>query len=489
MKALVSVKKLNASVIFLMLNLWLYFPVVFMINATLLGSEIGLFSLSWLGNLVLISYCYIYYKSNHEIFTPFNILALFMALFNWGQCIMWSLGIHTDTEIGTGELYSNYRMPTPSEIMNGQMFTIVMMAFFLCGALFANSVISKKERHRISDAKEMKVLYRFSKYVSFLVVPLTFYRIFQALVISFTHGYAALYYGDYNIAGGWLTQVEYIFFPVLVGLLIGSNYAKSTRRNVYIIFGVYMILYFISGERGNWLYKLILLIWLEHKFYRPINAKIIAKWSVFIILGLYLVYGMIELRNTSLSSVTFDEMLDVVSLEKFPLVSAFFDMGGNMSIIIILLIEGSDIWNNYNTYLAAIIGMPATFWLEDFGIKFTYLENWFSQDFLEILWGSGFSFVGEAFLNGGKYFAFIYVVILGFFISAVTRVDNKIGRNNGIAIAFVVTSCNAFTTMMRGSCHSSFKAWFLGSIIYLSCVILISKSTNFRVKNRSIINK
>ena len=61
-----------------------------------------------------------------------------------------------------------------------------------------------------------------------------------------------------------------------------------------------MILYFISGERGNWLYKLILLIWLEHKFYRPINAKIIAKWSVFIILGLYLVYGMIELRNTSL---------------------------------------------------------------------------------------------------------------------------------------------------------------------------------------------
>ena len=70
MKALVSVKKLNASVIFLMLNLWLYFPVVFMINATLLGSEIGLFSLSWLGNLVLISYCYIYYKSNHEIQYP-----------------------------------------------------------------------------------------------------------------------------------------------------------------------------------------------------------------------------------------------------------------------------------------------------------------------------------------------------------------------------------------------------------------------------------
>ena len=139
-----------------------------------------------------------------------------------------------------------------------------------------------------------------------------------------------------------------------------------------------MILYFISGERGNWLYKLILLIWLEHKFYRPINAKIIAKWSVFIILGLYLVYGMIELRNTSLSSVTFDEMLDVVSLEKFPLVSAFFEMAGNMSIIIILLIEGSDIWNNYNTYLAAIIGMPATFWLEDFGIKFTTIKKSFS---------------------------------------------------------------------------------------------------------------
>ena len=158
-----------------------------------------------------------------------------------------------------------------------------------------------------------------------------------------------------------------------------------------------------------------------------------------------------------------------------------------MGIIIILLSKGSQIWGKYNTYLAAILGMPATFWLKYFGIDFEYLENWFSKDVLQISWGSGFSFIGEAFINGGIYGAFIYVLLLGALIAYITKTDKRdIENHNILKVAFKVTSCNAFATMVRGSCHSSFKAWFLSVFLYLGLVKIISSIYIKRIKSDEV---
>lgn len=488
MKIKCSKSKTLAAFAFLLIGIslcMLSLLVFYKINSNL---DISIFAVSWAGNFIILFYCVIYYKTYGNIFTPFNILALFMFLFNWGQCIMWSLGIHIEGEIGTTNLYSNYAIPSDKQILDGQLFTIFMISFFLFGALLLQAVNNENSTKKISNfIVEKNVLYQFSKIAAVIVIPLVFLRILQTLYISYSYGYVALYYGENNIAGGILAQVEIFFFPVLVGLLLGSNYNKKTRRIVYAIFGLYMILYLMAGERGNWLYKLVLLIWLDHKYHKPINFKKLIKFSIISILAIYVIYAVVSLRSIAIKDIGISNILEAFSPKNFPLVSAIFEMGSNMGIIIILLIEGSQIWSGYNTYLAAILGMPATFWLKYFGIDFTYLENWFSQDILKISWGSGFSFVGEAFINGGLKYAFIYILILGIFISSITKISDKdINNHNILRVAFKVTSCNAFMTMMRGSSHSSFKAWFLGVIVYLGIVKIIANLLKIKESRKKV---
>lgn len=476
MKIIVKSKGEKTTIAFFLSAIVTYLVFKLFIEAFYLNDSTKIFIASWLGNTILILYLCFFYMLNKKVFTLFNILVAFMYLFNWGQCFMWSLGIHTDTEIGKTNLYSNYRIPTTAEILDAQFFTILMMLFFLSGSMISGVVQKRKNiKQKIGYELEDNVLYKISKFASFIIVPLTFARIFQTIFISYKWGYQALYYSDHSISDGLLTQVEYLFFPVLIGLLLGSHYNKKIRRNVYCIFAAYAVLYLLAGERGNWLYKLAILIWLEHKYYKPINAKKFIKWSVMGVVGLYVVYVIVQLRSVALSEISMEDITEALSLMNFPLISAIFEMGGNMGIITILLIEGKGIWNGYNTYIAAILGMPATFWLKYFGIDFTFLENWFSQDFLNISWGSGFSFIGEAFINGGRNFAFIYMIILGFFIATITKVnEDKRHRGSMLSIAFKVTSCNAFASMMRGSCHLSFKQWFLGVLLYLGFIKLIA---------------
>ena len=488
MKIKCSKSKIVAAFVFLLISISIYMLSILGFYRDNSNLGISIFGVSWSGNFIILFYCAIYYKVYGNIFTPFNILALFMFLFNWGQCILWSLGIHIEGEIGTVNLYSNYAIPSDKQILDGQLFTIFMISFFLFGALIFQAINKEKINKKNSNfIVEQNVLYQFSKIAAIIVIPLVFIRILQTLYISYMYGYSALYYGDNNIAGGLLTQVEIFFFPVLVGLLLGSNYNKKTRRAVYAIFGLYMILYLMAGERGNWLYKLVLLIWLDHKYHKPINIKKLIKFSIIGIFAIYIIYAMVSLRSIAIKDVGINNIMEAFSPKNFPLISAVSEMGSNMGIIVILLVEGSKIWSGYNTYLAALLGMPATFWLKYFGINFTYLENWFSQDVLKISWGSGFSMVGEAFINGGLRYAFVYMLILGMFISSITKIsDKEINSHNILLVAFKVTSCNAFMTMMRGSSHSSFKSWFLGVIVYLGIVKIIANLLKTKERGKEI---
>lgn len=478
MKLTIDKQRLINLITFLLIGIIIFTLYELTSNSFLFDYNKNVFIMSWIGNCIFVTYFYLYYYFNKKVFTLYNILVAFMFLFNWGQCFMWSLGIHIEGELGSVNLYSNYSIPTYHQIYNAQYYTLLMMFTFMNGGLLINSisVVNNKSRRNLHVfAEEREILFKVSKILGIIVIPLTFYRIILAIIVRYSYGYLALYYGDNNLAGGILTQVETLFFPVIVGLLLGSNYKKRVRQNVYFVFLLYMVLYLLAGERGSWLYKLVILIFLDHTFHHKINLKKFIKYSFSAVLLLFVVYAIVSLRNQSLDELSLNKIIEAFSLENFPLTSAIFEMGGNLGIVIILLIEGNSIWSGYNTYLAALLGMPATIWLENFGIEFQYLENWFSQEILKINWGSGFSFVGEAYINGGLYFGFVYIFLLGLFVSAVTKLNlTKVNRHNVLLIAFKVTSCNAFITMMRGSSHSSFKAWFIGSIVFIGITKIIA---------------
>ncbi len=435
------------------------------------ADEITVFILSWIGNIIFFIYAYVYYKRHGKIFTPFMMVVLFMFLFDWGQCFMWSLGIHVDSEIGKAPLYGVFSGVSAGQIVSAQMYTIICCSFFLCGATYGLVFVKKNARSRMFayDYKYDRIaLFKISRILALVIIPLSLYQAVRTSMVSYLYGYVSIYYSEHNTTGV-LTNIDYMFFPVLVGLLLGSDYDKWVRRFVYLVFILYAGIYFIGGKRGVWLGGFVMLLWMEHAYNKKINGKRFIKYVLLGIVGLYIVYVMIDIRGSveNLSQVTSNDIVEAFSLENNPLVSVFFETGGAMSIILILLTKQGKLWTGYNTFIAAILGMPSTVWLKWFGIDFMYLDNWFSQNVLGISWGTGFSVVAESYINGGLFFAPVYMIIIGFIISKITEMPDKELSKNSLLIAFKVISAQSFMFIFRGSVHGSMKRWFLGTILLL----------------------
>jgi hypothetical protein len=95
--------------------------------------------------------------------------------------------------------------------------------------------------------------------------------------------------------------LEIFFFPALVGMLIGSEYKKSVKYFVYTTFSIYTLLNLSCGDRGSWLYKLIVLVWLSYKNNKSINVKKLLFFSSVGLGFLYIVYAIVDLRNKQIT--------------------------------------------------------------------------------------------------------------------------------------------------------------------------------------------
>src|SRR5690625_1415299 len=64
------------------------------------------FLLSWIGIFIFIYVFYTWYKITGRIFSLYTLFILFFFLFNYGQPIIWAIGIHQPDEIGNLGLYT-----------------------------------------------------------------------------------------------------------------------------------------------------------------------------------------------------------------------------------------------------------------------------------------------------------------------------------------------------------------------------------------------
>src|SRR5699024_8194978 len=123
------------------------------------------------------------------------------------------------------------------------------------GAIFFKKVkitpIVKKK-----NKSETSILQKHFFSFSLLLSPIIIFSKFYILVINFLnsqiYGYTALYY-DSSITGAntIFKILSRLFFPILVGLLIGSNYKPKIVRLVYIVFLLNITLSFLGGDRGG----------------------------------------------------------------------------------------------------------------------------------------------------------------------------------------------------------------------------------------------
>ena len=441
---------------------------------------------NWLG-----IFCYIYCiytwmcKAQASLFSPYFIFMTFFVLFNYGQPMMWAFNIHQANEIGSGILfYGHSYIPNENDLINVQLYICMCMLVFHYGVMLftkrykSRTIDRKYNENFITDNYKNKIKKSMRIVAGVLLIittPIAIYSAMSNVIVARLYGYNALYYGEHATQAGYIQIIMYLFYPC-------SNSNKS-RIIVYSIFGIYALLQLLSGDRGSWLYSLVILVWLQ-TYYKKIPIRKYVKYIIMCIVSIYILNVVTAVRDSGsgLSSLDFSNLLNN---ETSPIVDVFFELGGTMNIITFLFHVGSGIYPYSNTYLTSILGAVSSRVLKMFGIKQILIGDWFSQEYLKINWGAGFSMIGEAFLNGGYIGGLIYMTLIGAFLGIILNYANKYKySNNPIELFITVAGLNAIVGFSRGALYLTLKELLYGTILVVICIKLCC-----RILNRSAYGK
>ena len=432
--------------------------------------------IDWYGITFFVCSTYIWKeKTGQKYFSLFSILMLFFVLFNYGVPTLWAFGIHFKGEFGTKALtYGLSYWPSTNDIMRAQIYSSISMAVFFFGIILVqrrkyaetdSDGLTIEQTNSVNSEAMLEALKRVSTVMLCIFAPIALGFSAYTYTIARRFGYAALYYGQYQVQTGYMQILMYFFYPALFGFLIGNKYSKKSRIVAHSIFLAYAVLNVLSGDRGSWLYSLIILIWLN-TYYTKTPFKKYIKYFILGIIGLYLLSAITSVRDTSLDSLSIDLFLSAFKAENNPIVSALKEMGGTMGIILYFLHAGNKIFPYANTYLTSFLGVISTRVLSLFGLKQVLIGDWFSQDYLGISWGTGFSMVGEAFVNGGYFGGFIYLFIIGIAHGYLLKAGSKVNSSSPLKFFITVAGLNAVIGFSRGALYLTLKELFYGVLIY-----------------------
>lgn len=430
--------------------------------------------INWLGIVLYLFFIFTWrWRTGEPLFSTYAIFITFFVMFNYGQPLMWAFNIHSDTEIGKNIMfYGTGYIPSEDELIDAQLYVCFAMLSFHLGAM----LLARKRTHSPQYAEaepfqndeftqSMRVV---SRVLLFIIAPVSIYSAVRNMYIARIYGYRALYYGDLATQSGYAQILMFLFFPLLVAYLIGNNYSKKAQRIAYSIFSLYAIPQMLSGDRGSWIYSLVILIYIQ-TYYQKIPARRYLEYTLFAVIGVYFLNVITAVRDNGvgLSSLDFSSAFKV---ENSPIIAAFFELGGTMSIITFLLHTGNGIFPYANTYLIAALGVVSSRLLKVFNLKQIFLADWFSQGYLGINWGAGFSMIGEAYINGGLLGGLVYMMVLGMCLGKILQYSSsKKGSVKSLNLFVSTAGLNAVIGFSRGALYLTLKELFYGTIILVLC--------------------
>ncbi len=416
-----------------------------------------------------------HWKTGAKWFSAYTVFFLFFVLLNYGQPLMWALGIHKAGEIGTQPLFSvSGYVPSAADLIRTEWYICVGMLAFHMAALLLAKRKPKREKTpllpSVTEEAQRERIYLAMRNVGAAILavtaPLALYFRYRELLIAREYGYKALYYGDFSTQSGYMQILLFLFFPALICFLIGCRYSARARTVVYLIFGAYALLGLLAGDRGSWVYGLVILVWL-HTYYKKVKLRTYLMLFFVGLVGLYMLSVITAVRDTGLE-FGFSDLLNAFSAEESPLVDACFEMGGSMGIITYFLKFGPDIYPYGNTYLTALLGSVLSRVLPLFGIPQVFLANWFSQDYLGVSWGTGFSMIGEAFVNGSYYGGILYMAVIGALIGRVLSISARADENTAPQMLFFsVAVLNVVVGFARSISYLTVKELVYGPLLIL----------------------
>lgn len=516
----ISKSKFETIIIMIFALAFYYICYSFLTSSEVQLSYTYVIVLSWIG-IFAFSFCiFNYRKITGKWFTLYTIYFVFLCLFMFGQCFMWAFGIHDEGEIGKVNLFHFGVPATNNGILLAQSLSILGIIMFHSGfCLFykdnrkkqendlihdsnssidqepfininmrnelnknkENSDISQEElAHTISDSGyKDNELFVVSCIACLFGSISTFYSLARTIYVNRVFGYGATLYNSEVVASqiNIILLLRILFFPSLVGILIASNFNLKARRFVYVLFGVFSFVSLMAGDRGEWIFPLLLLFWIHHNYVNPINFR---KLIIYVLFGVVLVFVSVAVRNVRISGVTVSKIVDSMFSGDNAIFSAFFEFGRGMQHSVILIERG---WNAYpygNTYLLALLGMVTEAVPRMLIPGYSSLATWYSTKFLSISYGAGFSIIAEALINLGPVFFWIPLFVFGaVFAKYLIGSKSKKKVNNVISLFMKISITYCALQGIRNTLLVSLKTFFFSTaLIFVATYVVKSIRKN-----------
>lgn len=422
---------------------------------------------SWVGIIFMILVILQWKRMTNKFVTLYTIFILFFTVFNFGQCILWAFNIHPENELGKVLMFS--RVPCSDLlIVKAQLLYIVSLTCLNCGAVLSfsgkyNELLNKNisyDKGKIESPQEKicyDALFWASCFLSIIAIPATLYKMGYYYILVKNFGYTAL--GTTVSASNTVLELlAHPFFPCLIGLLIGSRNKKKVVVFVFSVYAIYAIIATMGGDRGEWITRFMVLIWIEFFYYNKISVKKGLKLALLALVGFWVVQAVISLRNKGLTIDTLAEAL--FESDNNPIVSCLTEFGHSMSIVMILL-SRNIVYPYGNSYFVSILTMPSTDLVNGIlGTQYVNIQDWFPKDILNISYGSDFSMIGEAVLNYGPYIAPLILGVIGYFVLKMTLYP-YFPKCNPFVFCILLNAVSVLLKLPRST------TWFfLNSILY-----------------------
>lgn len=432
----------------------------------------------WLGITISAYILYSYKKLTGNFFSLYTIFCLFIIIFNYGQFVLWAIGIHYEGELG---VTSFIRYMDNETLLRIEVITSSSILIFHIGALLSiiktkrpsNKIKEYKILDKNNDCKYLKLICTIFLIVSSIVV---IYDSYTNLGIALKYGYTSLYYGGYTSDNILTKYISYLFFPSMIGYLVGNKFSKKSFCVVGLIFGIYMLINLLAGDRGNWIYYAIILFWCYIRYVKKPSIKSVILYIVGGALILTMTSILVKFREIGFNNISARDIDEVIKNLKFIFIKPLFEMGQSARVLgIIIQDKLSESWMYGNTYIAGIISMVIPRMKVWLGFPDFYLENWISQTYLGLKnYGVGFSIVAEAYLNGGMLFYPFIMFLLGVFVGKFTDVNIN-NSKKPIDMFFKISSTGILLTIARGSIELSLRKWAYGVILILIVFFIVKK--------------
>lgn len=443
-----------------------------------------IFILSWIGIFELIYIFQTWRNITKRYISLYTLFITFFFLFNFGQSLLWAFGIHIKGEIGSTNLYYVLRVPENIHIVQTQLIVLISGIMIHFGAVIFKKRVTEDSKLNLPEiisntSNRQKLYFKFAKILAPVVMFSEFYTLFVNYRNAQLFGYTALYYNPDVVGVNVIFKIiSRLFFPVLVSLLIGSGYSKKTVKYIYIVFAANIGLSVLIGDRGGWFYGFLILIICHHYYYKKIRPKQFVIISSLIVLISYVSSAIVVVRN---SGVSVEKILSALSsFEINPLINSILSIGKTMGVTTTLVMNGWDIFPYGNTFFYGFLIAPSKNIIDLLKLDYVPVGGWFSQEYLGISNGAGFSIVAETLINYGPYLLPIFMILFGVFIYWITDIENKNPNKNTFRIIFSIITTAVTINISRNTFNYN-----MGEIIYTTVQFFVY----FTVFKTLFINK